>query len=674
MLKSLSFRKKIMLAVMLTVSIGLAVILGFTNIANSHDARRQGEELARQMAARYAEQTEQSLNSSMKVATLLAQTMEGMRQGSMPSRPTLDALQKRILQTNTGFINIWTLFEPNALDGRDAEFANTPHHDRSGRYVPYFTRKPDGSISQEIPGGGKGEVLEYDRPGDGDYYLVPKQRGVDTVLEPYEYDVAGQKMLLSSFVAPVKDSNGRFIGAAGVDVPLSGVQAALSQVKPFELGYVSVLSNGGVYIANPDAAKLGKPAQDLPAEALAAVKAGKTFSYQAAGNWMHFLTPIHLGQSGTPWAAMVSVPMDEVLAPAVATRNQSLLIALGCVLVLAGVLYLVLSGLLRPLNSLSRAMSYLSSGSGDLTRRMEVTSQDEIGKVAEAFNAFVGQLHSMFSEVRQHAEQLGKHIDELGQVSGQVADGSQRQAEAASATAATIEEVTTSITHIADSARDAEQVVNRTVTFTRESAQVVERSSSEIGQIAGTVRHLNDNLAALESRSTQINAIVNVIRDVADQTNLLALNAAIEAARAGEQGRGFAVVADEVRKLAERTGQATVEISGMITAIQQDTRHAAGEMSVALTQVNQGVELAQQAAQSIASIHGNNSTLIEKIHEIANATAEQSLASTDIARNAERISSMAADNDGAVQHSAQATRQAQALAASLREIVSHFKL
>lgn len=317
---------------MLTVSIGLAVILGFTNIANSHDARRQGEELARQMAARYAEQTEQSLNSSMKVATLLAQTMEGMRQGSMPSRPTLDALQKRILQTNTGFINIWTLFEPNALDGRDAEFANTPHHDRSGRYVPYFTRKPDGSISQEIPGGGKGEVLEYDRPGDGDYYLVPKQRGVDTVLEPYEYDVAGQKMLLSSFVAPVKDSNGRFIGAAGVDVPLSGVQAALSQVKPFELGYVSVLSNGGVYIANPDAAKLGKPAQDLPAEALAAVKAGKTFSYQAAGNWMHFLTPIHLGQSGTPWAAMVSVPMDEVLAPAVATRNQSLLIALEHVL------------------------------------------------------------------------------------------------------------------------------------------------------------------------------------------------------------------------------------------------------------------------------------------------------------------------------------------------------
>ena len=319
-------------------------------------------------------------------------------------------------------------------------------------------------------------------------------------------------------------------------------------------------------------------------------------------------------------------------------------------------------------------MSYLASGSGDLTRRMEVTSQDEIGKVAEAFNTFVAQLHSMFSEVRQHAEGLAKHIDDLSQVSGQVADGSQRQAEAASATAATIEEVTTSITHIADSARDAEQVVNRTVTFTRESAQVVERSSSEIGQIAGTVRHLNDNLAALESRSTQINAIVNVIRDVADQTNLLALNAAIEAARAGEQGRGFAVVADEVRKLAERTGQATVEISGMITAIQQDTRHAAGEMSVALTQVNQGVELAQQAAQSIASIHGNNSALIEKIHEIANATAEQSLASTDIARNAERISSMAADNDSAVQHSAQATRQAQALAASLREIVSHFKL
>ena len=416
-----------------------------------------------------------------------------------------------------------------------------------------------------------------------------------------------------------KDSNGRFIGAAGVDVPLSGVQAALSQVKPFELGYVSVLSNGGVYIANPDAAKLGKPAQDLPAEALAAVKAGKPFSYQAAGNWMHFLTPIHLGQSGTPWAAMVSVPMDEVLAmPAVATRNQSLLIALGCVLALAGVLYLVLSGLLRPLNSLSRAMSYLSSGSGDLTRRMEVTSQDEIGKVAEAFNAFALWVNCIACSAKcaSTPSNWASIYRRVGAVSGRVADGSQRQAEAASATAATIEEVTTSITHIADSARDAEQVVNRTVEFTRESAQVVERSSSEIGQIAGTVRHLNDNLAALESRSTQINAIVNVIRDVADQTNLLALNAAIEAARAGEQGRGFAVVADEVRKLAERTGQATVETSGMITAIQQDTRHAAGEMSVALTQVNQGWSWPSRQRNRLPSIHGNNSTLIEKIHEL----------------------------------------------------------
>ena len=659
---------------MLTVSIGLAVILGFTNIANSHDARRQGEELARQMAARYAEQTEQSLNSSMKVATLLAQTMEGMRQGSMPSRPTLDALQKRILQTNTGFINIWTLFEPNALDGRDAEFANTPHHDRSGRYVPYFTRKPDGSISQEIPGGGKGEVLEYDRPGDGDYYLVPKQRGVDTVLEPYEYDVAGQKMLLSSFVAPVKDSNGRFIGAAGVDVPLSGVQAALSQVKPFELGYVSVLSNGGVYIANPDAAKLGKPAQDLPAEALAAVKAGKTFSYQAAGNWMHFLTPIHLGQSGTPWAAMVSVPMDEVLAPAVATRNQSLLIALGCVLALAGVLYLVLSGLLRPLNSLSRAMSYLSSGSGDLTRRMEVTSQDEIGKVAEAFNAFVGQLHSMFSEVRQHAEQLGKHIDELGQVSGQVADGSQRQAEAASATAATIEEVTTSITHIADSARDAEQVVNRTVEFTRESAQVVERSSSEIGQIAGTVRHLNDNLAALESRSTQINAIVNVIRDVADQTNLLALNAAIEAARAGEQGRGFAVVADEVRKLAERTSSATEEIARMIADIKESSGQSQETMDEAMSRVNHGLALAEQGGESIARIRDSAVRVVQVVNEISQALKEQSVASNDIALNVERIAQSASGNAQAVRQVAQASSSMRDLTSELHHAVHRFSV
>ncbi len=674
MLKSLSFRQKILLAVLVTVFLGFAVTLGFVNLANSQDARRQGEALAEQMAARYAEQTEKTLNESMKAAAQLAQTFEGLRQGGMPSRPTLDALQRRVLMANTGFINIWVLFEPNALDGRDAEFANTPHHDRSGRYVPYFTRKPDGSIGHEIPGGGKGEVLEYDRPGDGDYYLVPKQRGMDTITEPYEYDVAGQKMLLSSFVAPIKDSNGRFIGAAGVDVPLASVQNELGKVKPFDEGYLSVLSNGGVYIAHPDTGKLGKAAADLSPEALAAIKAGKVFHYQAAGNWMHFLMPIHIGQSGTPWAVAVSIPMDKVMEQANATRNQSLWIGLACLLGLGVILFMVLARLIRPLNELSRAMSYLASGSGDLTRRMRVSGNDEIGKVALAFNAFVSQLHEMFSGVKQHAEALARHVDDLSQVSTQVAEGSQRQSEAASATAATIEQVTTSINHIANSTRDAESVVNRTGSLTRDSATVVNRSSNEIGQIAGAVRQLNDNLAALEGRSGQISAIVNVIRDVADQTNLLALNAAIEAARAGEQGRGFAVVADEVRKLAERTGQATVEIAGMITAIQQDTRAAAGGMTAALSQVDQGVELAQQAAQAIAAIQDNNTQLIEKIHEIADATAEQSLASTDIARNAERISSMAADNDAAIQHSANATRQAQTLAASLREIVSHFKL
>ncbi len=138
MLKSLSFRQKILLAVLMTVFLGFAVTLGFVNLANSQDARRQGEALAEQMAARYAEQTEKTLNESMKAAAQLAQTFEGLRQGGMPSRPTLDALQRRVLMANTGFINIWVLFEPNALDGRDAEFANTPHHDRSGRYVPYL--------------------------------------------------------------------------------------------------------------------------------------------------------------------------------------------------------------------------------------------------------------------------------------------------------------------------------------------------------------------------------------------------------------------------------------------------------------------------------------------------------------------------------------------------------
>jgi methyl-accepting chemotaxis protein len=284
------------------------------------------------------------------------------------------------------------------------------------------------------------------------------------------------------------------------------------------------------------------------------------------------------------------------------------------------------------------------------------------------------RLRELIQQVRQAAEEVTQEVQTLNSSTRRVAQDSHEMADIVEANSSTIEQITVSVNHVADNADEANHKVDSTRGLSTECVQAITQVSDEIARVTQAMHGLSTAMQGLAGRSEQISSIVNVIKDIADQTNLLALNAAIEAARAGEQGRGFAVVADEVRKLAERTAQATVEITGMMGAMRDDTQRAVDEMESAAGTVETSVERAAHAAERINIIRDNMNSVADTMKEIAASTKEQSSAVTNMAKSAEQINVKSQSTDHAMQDTAAAIDVLSERAQSLHRFVARFQL
>lgn len=365
----------------------------------------------------------------------------------------------------------------------------------------------------------------------------------------------------------------------------------------------------------------------------------------------------------------------EVVEAAVRDAMTATLISGGLMLALATVISILLGNMIaRPLQRLSDVMRSLTTGSGDLTVRLPVESGDETGQIAQHFNSFMSQLRDMFLSVRNEAESLASGVDKINQMTNRIARDADTQSEMAASTAATIEQLTVSINHVADNTRDADAAARQAGTDSLDSAKAISALAEEIGQVAGAVSALSGVMSQLDGRSREISTIVGVIKEIADQTNLLALNAAIEAARAGEQGRGFAVVADEVRKLAERTGRATIEIGEMIEGMRRDSGEAMGQMDATHRAVQGGASQADMAAQQIGKISDEAQDVVVRMQEIALSATEQSSAANQMAQSAERMSVMAQEGSVTIAEARVVIEDLNRLSGELRGMIDRFKL
>ncbi len=339
-----------------------------------------------------------------------------------------------------------------------------------------------------------------------------------------------------------------------------------------------------------------------------------------------------------------------------------------------GLVLLLRSLLARPLNNLIEMIREVATGDGDLTKRLNLTRGDEIGKLGHWFDVFLGNLHGIMCQVRDTTQVVASASTEIAASAEEMACGLQTQEQQTQQVAAAIEEMSQSVMEVAGKSADASAAAEESQHLAEQGGKIVSNTVSTMQGIESDVNESAATVNELGKRSQMIGEIIGVINDIADQTNLLALNAAIEAARAGEHGRGFAVVADEVRKLAERTQQATEEVSQSIRGIQSETDSAVQRIESSTGRVSKGVELATEAGSALSTIVRSSQSLQSMVQGIAAAANQQSAASGEIARAVEGINAVTRQSSEGASQAAQAAADLAHQSERLQSLVSRFRL
>ncbi len=635
----------------------------------------------------------QIATSLARVHTLTALTGDdGMPMANL-RREELINLARQTLIENANLTSTYIAWEPNGVDANDLMYRGDEPGMLDGRFASWIYR--DGSGQMKID---RLSDIEDTRLLDtgiraGEYYLCPREQLKPCVGDPAPYDMNGQTYLLSSFNAPIL-VDGKFHGIVGADISVDFIQQLLSNANAQlygGVGEIALISNNGRLAAySTDKSLIGKPAaQILDAEEQMLVQrlpAGQShYQIDQAGGHVALFLPFSFEGTDARWVLMLQLPiaevmkdLDQLMAALGAESRSSLttMLIIGVLIAVAGLLaiWLISRRITRPLRDMVVMLDNIGQGEGDLTQRLHIDSRNELGQIATGFNTFLTRLQGMISEVVGSVQKVSDASEHTADIAIRTDKGVQTQLAEIELVATAVHEMTVTAQDVARNATQAAEAASHADRAANQGRHIVQDTGATITELAGEIGRAVDVVQTLARDSENIDAILVTIRSIAEQTNLLALNAAIEAARAGEQGRGFAVVADEVRNLAQKTQQATGEIQQMIQQLQNGTRDVVQVMEQSQSRTQRSVEQADAAAEALQAITQAVSLINDMNNQIASAAEEQSAVAEDINRNVTNIGQVAQDVAGGAEEASQASAGLTRLAEQQRRLINQFKV